>query len=98
MVDRAKVLKGLQCLARTREPTSNPCADCGYVDRPNFAMCVVDIANDALDLLKQEEEVPVKRCRVHPNARYPFSCGNCGSYLMTTWIACPMCGRKVKWK
>lgn len=53
MVEREKVIKGLQCLARTREPVANPCKDCGYIDRPNFAICVVDIAIDALELLKE---------------------------------------------
>ena len=56
MADREKVLKGLECLARTKEPTSNPCKDCGYIDRPNFAMCVVDVAIDALELLKEQQE------------------------------------------
>lgn len=60
--------------------------------------CFQNMRHDVLEILKQEEEVPVKRCLVHPNARYPFSCGNCGSYLMPNWIACPMCGRKVKWE
>ena len=111
MVDREKVLKGLRCLARTREPTSNPCKDCGYIDRPNFAMCVVDVAIDALELLKEQEEQikhlstslrlrnePVKPYKSRKNIKYPYSCGNCACYLQPTWRACPMCGSKVKWK
>lgn len=51
---------------------------------------------DVLQLLREQQEVPVKRCKTRPNARYPYSCGNCGSYLMSTWISCPMCGKGVK--
>ena len=52
---------------------------------------------DVLQFLREQQEVPVKRCNTRPDARYPYSCGNCGSYLQPTWLTCPMCGRKVKW-
>jgi hypothetical protein len=40
---------------------ANPCKDCGYSSRSNFAICVKDIANDALALLKEQETVV--RCK-----------------------------------
>ena len=52
---RLKAIKGLECLAQKREPTANPCKDCGYSSRPNFAICVKDVAADALELLKEQE-------------------------------------------
>lgn len=55
MVDREKAIKGLECLAQKREPIANPCKDCGYSSRPNFAICVKDVAADALELLKEQE-------------------------------------------
>ena len=90
MVDRDKVLKGLEGCSGF--------ADCDKCPYDNADDCICELMTDALGLMKQEEEVPVKRCLAHQNARYPFSCGNCGSYLMPNWIACPMCGRKVKWE
>lgn len=54
MIDREKVIKGLECVAQKRESTS-PCNGCGYIDRLNYAMCVKDIASDALELLKEQE-------------------------------------------
>ncbi len=59
MTDREKVKKGLQCLAQKQVPMANPCKDCGYSDRPNYAICVKDISSDALELLKEQEAVPV---------------------------------------
>ena len=53
MIVREQVLKGLECLSQKQEPTANPCKDCGYIDRPNYAICVKDIASDAIALLKE---------------------------------------------
>lgn len=57
MIDREKIARGLECLAQKREPTTNPCKDCGYIDRPNYAICVKDIASDALSLLKEQQKL-----------------------------------------
>lgn len=57
MIDREKIKKGLECLARKQEPIANPCSKCDYHDRPNFAFCIVDIATDTLALLKEQNWV-----------------------------------------
>jgi len=57
MIDREKVLNGLECLAQVRDPVANPCRNCGYADRPNYAMCVVDCSKDALELLNEQDEI-----------------------------------------
>ena len=49
-------MRGLECLAQKQEPMANPCSKCDYHDRPNFAFCVVDVATDALALLKEQED------------------------------------------
>ena len=56
MPDREKIIKGLECLAQKQAPTANPCKDCGYINRPSFAICVKDIASDALELLKEQQQ------------------------------------------
>ena len=63
MIDREKVVKGLECLARKKEPMANPCSKCDYHDRPNFAFCVVDVATDTLALLK-EQEAEIRQLRL----------------------------------
>ena len=55
MADMKKVKNGLECLARKQKPTANPCKGCGYNDMVNFAFCVVEIASDALELLKEQQ-------------------------------------------
>ena len=57
MTDREKVIKGLECLAQKQAPTANSCKDCGYINRPSFAICVKDIASDALALLKEQQKL-----------------------------------------
>ena len=54
-MDKEKVIKGLKCLAQKQAPTANPCKNCGYSGRENFAVCVKDIAYDAIVLLKEHE-------------------------------------------
>ena len=64
MVDREKVIKGLECIAQKREPTANPCKNCGYSDRLNYAICVKDIASDALALLKEQDNCECENCAI----------------------------------
>ena len=49
MIDPEKVIKGLRCLSDAYD-TKN-CVKCEY----DFASCVLDVSNDALELLKGHE-------------------------------------------
>ena len=54
-----KTIKGLECLAEMNTMKSNPCIDCGYQECQTYAICIEEIAADALSLLKeQEKEIP----------------------------------------
>jgi len=77
-LSKKQVIKGLECLTQRQEPTANPCKECGYINRPNFAICVKDIASDALELLKEQEAV--KPVQDKKTGRV-WLCGNCGSYV-----------------
>lgn len=66
MADREKVIKGLECMAQKQAPTANPCKGCGYINRPSFAICVKDIASDALELLKEQEAHIVTELEASP--------------------------------
>lgn len=50
-------------------------------------------------------QVPVKAIKMQQKKyigrtgiSYDGSCGSCGTYLMRSWIACPICGKKVYWQ
>lgn len=83
MADREKVLNGLECLAQVRDPVANPCRNCKYADRPNYAMCVVDCSNDALELLKSEPQW------ISTKDRTPEQAGCYLAYRHSFWA----CGR-----
>ena len=107
-MDREKIIKGLECLARKQEQAANPCSKCGYHDRPNFAFCVVDIASDVLALLKEQRQVIRKqRQKERPDGAVDcfaeWYCPHCGSLLKrgyeAEWIKyCFKCGRPVTWE
>ena len=54
MSDREKVLNGLRCLSGYKEMVENPCAGCGYIDCQTYAICIAQVAADALELLKEQ--------------------------------------------
>ncbi len=93
MADPGKVIKGLKCLS-----SEEVCygSDCPYY---NFD-CTQKIAQDALELLKEQEPV-------EPDGE---NCGECGytlhrinydgpdKELRHEWFRfCPVCGKAVKW-
>ena len=55
MADREKVIRGLGCLAGEYDMESNKCAGCGYLECATFALCICEIARDAIELLKAGE-------------------------------------------
>ena len=75
-------------------PTANPCKDCGYINRPIFAICVKDIASDALELLKEQKTTFEKD-------GHHIRCTSCGNYWCDTdnegdlfpHNYCPHCGK-----
>lgn len=55
-MDRKKVIKGLECHRIDNNHRIN-CADCPYyVDDDNHINCVNDLHDDALSLLKEQED------------------------------------------
>lgn len=104
MPDREMVLKALRCLSNPFDEERD-CDNCSY----DFCSCVLDVTNDALELLKAQEPVPVI---ITGNGSFGpgvwCNCGNCGETLIVlrstnTEAAskmiryCRKCGRAVKW-
>lgn len=56
----------------------------------------------AIHALKEQEPVKVYHLHntkviMHEEIVFTDECGNCSGYLLKSWKACPICGRKVKW-
>lgn len=90
MADREKVIKGLEaCLDEA------DCTKC-YKDGPGFGYaCRESLMRDALVALKEQEAVEP---REQEETRTWIVCGNCFQHLISRWLWCPYCGRKVKWR
>lgn len=81
MPDREKVIKGLECLITNEVP----CDGCSYNEG---TYCLRNIANDALELLKeQEESIPVswlkEKLEGHPELPYATTDGI--NYVLDLW-------------
>lgn len=90
MTDREKVIKGIGiCLDRLLCD-----ADCPYYDLNTG--CREQLRDDTLTLLKEQE--PVKPNKPGTAYKTTWSCGVCSYPISTDWVACPSCGKPVKWE
>jgi hypothetical protein len=100
MVDKEKVLVGLKSCA---DSTGALCRTCPY-DFIHNENCMGDMAQDALELLKEQEPVkPVVNVD-------EWVCGCCGTWLERQRMIhpgailhdlcdyCPHCGKKIDWE
>ena len=71
--------------------------DCIEESRPDNTWVFVrtDIVEDAITLLKEQEEIkPIKQIE----QKEWTVCGNCKNHISSICTFCPYCGRKVKWE
>ena len=95
MADLEKTIKGLRCHS---EPKFGPdeyfCETCPYDERT----CGLDVPNDALSLLKAQEEKKAewttKRTESHDGEWYCSACGYEPTVFENTPY-CPACGAKM---
>ena len=95
MADREKIEKGLRICT-----SKEPCNGCPYLNERN---CSLSMVADTLALLKEQKPVKaiptrMKVVRTYKDIEYNYCCGGCGSLLRAKWVACPCCGKAVKWK
>lgn len=89
-------------LERCSSSVPDACRDCEY-DKWPARICVQHLTKDALELLKSDEPVKpihLHNTKIHDSLKdvvFEDECGNCNGYLLRTWKACPICGRKVMW-
>lgn len=106
MVDREKVIKGLECCQYSSKSHCDSCpfayeGMCGTND------CTSDLASEAIVLLKEQE--PVAPVMVPHSRGIAWNCGACGTEIAVIrdtvsadWQKnsvrfCQRCGRSVKW-
>ena len=103
MPDREKVINGLEtCVDRV--PGKYTCNECPYEIDGNY--CEINLAKDALALLKEQEAVEPK---TEPSAKgFWYTCGVCGWWLFQVCDTvhfddrkrirfCASCGKPVNW-
>ena len=89
MSDREKVIKGLTAI---EDEAYDRWVHRQYIEDPLITL-IRDNIPDALALLREQE--PVKP-REQEETRTWTVCGNCSQHLISKWLWCPYCGRKVK--
>ena len=95
MIDREKVIKGLECCSNDKPFYHAHCDDCPYNGRnpDNLGGCT-KLYCDALELLKQEPVAVQQREMMH---MLFWCCGSCGAPITEGDKFCRMCGKEVKW-
>ena len=110
MADREKVIKGLEICSEHGSWHGLDCEhneaykDCPY--RGCETGCVVTIAKDAIELLKEQEAVEPS-FKQGENGIFVWCCGSCGAYMYHIYDGidnakeyakyCRQCGKRVKW-
>ena len=95
-----KTIKGLECLAGMNTMKNNPCLNCGYQECQTHAICIEEIATDALSLLK-EQKPQKKGFWINPTS-LDCHCSECGGQpehesgsSIPLYDYCPYCGAKM---
>ena len=102
MTELEKVEKGMECCTND---VSDPyaCQECPYLGhKPTRDGCIKPMLIDALAILRKHEPVKAKILKQGMTINYRkfvFAglCPACNSLLLRQWVACPNCGKKVKW-
>ena len=104
MTEREKVIKGLETCEMSG--TKDDCVGygCPYLVYNDEVIddCQEHLFRDALALLKAQEPVKplimeVEHVRKEPVV-FLYECPVCMCGLQRHWVACPICGTKVKWE
>ena len=76
-------------------------AEAVYPDRPRKFMISLELAENALALLKKQEPIKPLKMAVNHIRKEPvvfsYECPVCMCGLQLHWVVCPICGQAVKW-
>ena len=84
MINREKTIRDLESIGAWHTHHYEP-----------FHYECAETIHNALELLKEQE--PVKPNKPGTAYKTTWSCGVCSYPISTAWVACPSCGRVVKW-
>lgn len=86
MIDREKIIRAVEtCFDSWIDRHRDKELDWHEVER---------MKHDALELLQEQDAVEPQE---QEETRTWTVCGNCSQHLISKWLWCPYCGRKVKW-
>ena len=95
MVDREKVLAGLKSCA---DSTGALCRTCPY-DFIHNENCMGDMAQDALELLKEQEAVePILKRKGKSKMYNDYVCPVCDNEVVYEQCYCSECGKPFLWE
>ena len=100
MIDKQKVIKGLECCATNRLRHEDcEAMNCTYLDLDGHG-CIHQLIRDALAMVKEQEPVEPVFERQFMSSINIYDCGKCGTSLGAKGIAkyCMECGQAVKWE
>lgn len=84
MIDKEKTIRDLETIGAWHTHHYEP-----------FHYECAETIHNALELLKKQE--PVKPNKPGITYKTIWSCGVCSYPISTNWVACPFCGKAVKW-
>ena len=92
MLDREKIITGLQCCART---CMDDCRHCPYLECED---CTTLMSMEVLELLAEQEPVQPEREHSGGGTTWWNVCGACRTAINPNDKYCHECGRPVKWE
>ena len=95
MIDREKVINGLECCM-----SESLCYKCPYKcedECENGKYYYSKAIEDAITLLQEQEPVTPELRMSKWGFKQWLICGACGNTITSKVNYCPYCGRKVKW-
>lgn len=98
MAELDKVINGLKCCTHAKAPI--PCGDCSYfgnIEYNDVWSCRIAVMRDALELLKRQEAVTIKKTKEHGFGVYGGVCPKCNNWIQSAHSFCGFCGKAVKW-
>ena len=97
MVDREKVIKGLECCTNNGVVCFSDCPYCKEFTMAD-GRCITALQADALALLKDQEAKPVIVTNAYGTRFYHCPKCNRDLYAYIRQRYCSNCGQKVKWE
>lgn len=94
MVDRQKIIKGLECCKEACAIGGCPYWNGSIID----GSCMLKLHADAISMLKEQEpEEPIRMHHTEHKQTDNYRCRKCGNDLYFEQRFCEACGCEVKW-